>query len=354
MTRGFHKRFLSLLVALIILCAMGLGYAEGGDLIWTTSEDASTQEDWGDDTAGDEDEDETWDEDWSDDAPEEAQDEEPSDSVGAFGEIEPQAQTGASTEWTYPVPPSDLQSDYVRLANKTSLLESDYVPKDLVKISAKKTSSSAIQMRKAASEALSKMFEDALAQGITLYAHSGYRSYGTQKTMYNNRLANNNGVDDGYVAKPGASDHQTGLGIDVISKAWIGKKFNSGFATTSEAQWMASNCYLYGFVIRYPEDKEAITEIAYEPWHLRYVGVAAAAYMTSQNLTLEEFTQDYQPILAAFIGAGGNVDAVPSQLGNIDALIVEAQRETVLGIFRTEVMSDDGEYEYSLFAPGED
>lgn len=182
-----------------------------------------------------------------------------------------------------------MGEEYVRLVNKVSLLDEKFVPNDLVKIKVKKTSSTAIEMRQVASDALDTMFTDAKEQGITLYAHSGYRSYRTQNIMYYNRLESNGGKDDGVVAYPGSSDHQTGLGIDVISKAWIGKRFNADFAKTEEAQWMAENCWRYGFIIRYPEGKEEITEIIYEPWHLRYVGVEAARYMTLNGLTLEEF-----------------------------------------------------------------
>lgn len=220
---------------------------------------------------------------------------------------------GNSVSWTYPVPLGELQKEYIRLANTDNLLPSDYIPKNLVKIKVKKTSSSAIQMCDFVSEALDAMFAAALDDGITLYAHSGYRSYQTQKTMYYNRLEKNNGKDDGVVAFPGSSDHQTGLGIDVISKAWIGKRFNSEFAQTEEAQWMAAHCAEYGFIIRYPEGKEDITKIIYEPWHLRYVGLESAQYMMSNGLTLEEFTVQWQKALSDFQGNGGDTNQAIEQ-----------------------------------------
>lgn len=220
---------------------------------------------------------------------------------------------GNSVSWTYPVPLGELQKEYIRLANTDNLLPSDYIPKNLVKIKVKKTSSSAIQMCDFVSDALDAMFSAALSDGITLYAHSGYRSYQTQKTMYYNRLEKNNGKDDGVVAFPGSSDHQTGLGIDVISKAWIGKRFNSEFAQTEEAQWMAAHCAEYGFIIRYPEGKEDITKIIYEPWHLRYVGLQAARYMTDSGLTLEEFTAQWQKALSDFQGNGGDTNQALEQ-----------------------------------------
>ena len=190
------------------------------------------------------------------------------------------------------------------LANKESLLDETYVPQDLVKLTCRKISSDPIQMREVAAQALSDMFDAAKADGVTLYAHSGYRSYRTQKTMYSNRLKRNNGKDDGVVAYPGASDHQTGLGIDVINKAGIGKKFTSAFANTKEGKWIAEHCWDYGFVIRYQKEKEEITQITYEPWHLRYVGVQIAQYMRENNLCLEEFTSEWKEAAAAYQAAG--------------------------------------------------
>ena len=135
--------------------------------------------------------------------------------------------------WNYPIPYELLTtSEYIVLANKENLLDENYVPEDLVKLTCRKISSDPIQMREVAAQALSDMFDAAKADGVTLYAHSGYRSYRTQNTMYSNRLKKNNGKDDGVVAYPGSSDHQTGLGIDVINKAGIGKKFTSAFADT--------------------------------------------------------------------------------------------------------------------------
>ena len=221
--------------------------------------------------------------------------------------------SSAHAEWTYPVPLAALQTDYVRLANKESMLEDDYVPGDLVKVKVKKVSSTAIQMRQRVSDALDAMFAAATADGYTLYAKSGYRSYRTQRTMYYNRLERNNGRDDGVVAYPGASDHQTGLGIDVTNKAWSDKTLNAEFGETKEAIWMAENCATYGFIIRYPQGKEDITQIIYEPWHLRFVGEEAARYIMDSGLTLEEFTTEWQQALADFENGGGDTAAALAQ-----------------------------------------
>lgn len=215
-------------------------------------------------------------------------------------EMEPEA-----AQWAYPIPYDLLMtSDYIVLTNKENLLSEDYIPPDLVKLTCKKISSDPIQMREVAAKALSDMFAAAKEDGIVLYAHSGYRSYRTQKTMYSNRLKKNNGKDDGVVAYPGSSDHQTGLGIDIINKAGIGKKFTTAFAETKEGKWVAENCWNYGFVIRYQKNKEDITQIMFEPWHLRYVGVQVAQYMHENDLSLEEFTAEWKEAAAEYQAAG--------------------------------------------------
>lgn len=209
----------------------------------------------------------------------------------------------AQAEWTYPISYELLtNSDFIVLANRDSLLSEDYIPEDLVKVGVKKISSDPIQMRETAALALEFMFDSALEEGITLYAHSGYRSYQTQKTMYHNRLKSNNGKDDKVVAYPGSSDHQTGLAMDVINKAGIGKRFTNAFAKTKEGMWIAENCWDYGFIIRYQQDKEDITQIIYEPWHLRYVGVQIAQYMHENNLCLEEFTDEWHDAVTTYDG----------------------------------------------------
>ena len=225
--------------------------------------------------------------------------------LSALGEIgEAQTIEQPANEWSYPVSYDLLMtSEYLILANKENLLAEDFVPDDLVDdLDVRKISYDPIQMQETAANALKVLFDAAQEDGIYLYAHSGYRSYRTQKTMYYNRLEKNNGTDDGVVQYPGASDHQTGLGIDVINKAGIGKKFTNAFAETKEGRWLAENCWDYGFIIRYQEDKEDITGISYESWHLRYVGVQVAQYMRDKHLCLEEFTQEWHAAVAEYEG----------------------------------------------------
>ncbi|GHU72730.1 hypothetical protein AGMMS49992_09300 [Clostridia bacterium] len=197
--------------------------------------------------------------------------------------------------WSFPLS-QEIMADpdgFLVLANTEHLLSSTFKPDDLVNIAVRKTSSTAIQMRRPVSQALSAMFEAALADGLKLYAASGFRSYQTQKTQYAMRLERV-GYDDNMVQKPGASDHQTGLGIDVVNYSMIGQRFSQSFINTKEGQWLADHCYEYGFIIRYLKGKKDVTGINYEPWHLRYVGEEAARYINDNSLTLEEFWDEWE------------------------------------------------------------
>lgn len=216
----------------------------------------------------------------------------------------------ASPVWNYPLYIKELSSDLNRLVNKTNLLEKKDSPVDLVEVKLRKASGVPIQARQVCADAASKLFAAAEADGITLYLKSGYRSYQTQETMYTNRLEKNNGKDDALVAKPGASEHQSGLALDVVN-AYYAKAdgMNAGFYDSPEGKWLEANCSRFGFVIRYPQDKEDITEIKYEPWHIRYVGINIAKYMEEHNLCHEEFTQEWQAAFEKYQAQGGTMES---------------------------------------------
>ena len=229
--------------------------------------------------------------------------------------------TYGDVTWDFPIRLSDMDPELIRIANQDYLLPKDFVPDPLVTIPARKANkdgsnanngmlkavSSTMQLQATCAEALIKLSEAARADGYNLYLKSAYRSWSTQNTMYKNRLKKNNGKDDGWVSKAGASDHQTGLGCDVIPKSWINASgMNSKMAKEKECIWMAAHCQEYGFIIRYPEDKEDITKIHYEPWHLRYVGIPVATYIMENGLCLEEFHEQLQAAIDRFLAAGGN------------------------------------------------
>lgn len=239
-------------------------------------------------------------------------------------------------EWDYPLTPEILANaeGYITLTNKECLLDEDYVPQDLVSVTVKRVVKG--ELRKEAHEALKTMFEDALQDGYTLYAKSLYRSYQTQKTMYYNRLEKV-GRDDGVVAFPGSSDHQTGLGIDILNYEWTKKDgMNAEFGKTKEAQWMAAHCQEYGFILRYMEDKEEITGIIYEPWHLRYVGLEAAKYIMENHLALEEFTREWQDYVSGYEAAGGDFQELlreRAKLNDVTVVDTDEEGEEELSIF---------------------
>lgn len=131
---------------------------------------------------------------------------------------------------------------------------------------------------------LEELVDAAKKDGIILFGNSGYRSYKSQENTYSNRVkSQGERLADAYVAKPGFSEHQTGLCIDITNQD---RNLIKG---TKEANWLAENCYKFGFIIRYPYGKKSITGIEYEPWHIRYVGKNAAKYIYNNEITLEEY-----------------------------------------------------------------
>lgn len=132
-------------------------------------------------------------------------------------------------------------------------------------------------------EAFDQMQTDAQSEGLDIYIASGYRSYYYQQNVYARYCeVDSPEVVDTYSARAGYSEHQSGYAFDLNS-------IDDSFADTAEGQWVAENCYRYGFVVRFPEDKEDVTGYQYESWHLRYVGVDVATYMYENNLCLEEY-----------------------------------------------------------------
>ena len=173
------------------------------------------------------------------------------------------------------------------LVNKNNGLSSDYIPKNLSIPNIPFSDSSDHEEKHVAGiivNPLENLVNAAKKEGIILFGNSGYRSYDSQKNVYNNRVrSQGKALADAYVAKPGFSEHQTGLCIDITNKD---KYFVEG---TKEAAWLGQNCYKFGFIIRYPKQKKNITNIEYEPWHIRYVGKEAAKYIYNNKITLEEY-----------------------------------------------------------------
>ena len=171
------------------------------------------------------------------------------------------------------------------LVNKNHQLDKNYIPNDLVKLSLICANEDKF-LRKEAALNFEEMCLDARKQGYKIIAVSSYRSYFYQEELYNyyvRTLGEKKALEAS--AKPGHSEHQTGLVIDIEGS--IGKY--SDFETTEEFIWMKENAYKYGFILRYPKNKKNITGFKYEPWHYRYVGKDVAKIIHENNITLEEY-----------------------------------------------------------------
>lgn len=180
------------------------------------------------------------------------------------------------------------------LIKKGFILPKDYEPKDLVEPNipiAPDTENR--KLRKETAEALEEMYQDALKQNYHLVLNSGYRSYESQTKIYNEYFKKYDAVTAaGLVAKPGSSEHQLGLGIDLTSQSVIDKK-RLVFGDSEEYKWVIKNAYKYGFILRYPKNKSSLTGTANEPWHFRYVGKKAAKIIYDNDWTLEDYILKY-------------------------------------------------------------
>lgn len=169
------------------------------------------------------------------------------------------------------------------LVNQYHALPADYAPK-VVYLTAAYTNQRD-RLRPVACRAFMKMADAAAQEGLRIYNASAYRSYTTQKWVYQ-RYVNQEGTQeaDTYSARPGCSEHQTGLALDINTAS-----LSDHFEETEEYAWLVENSWRYGFILRFPEGKEEITGYQFEPWHYRYVGPAAARVCYENGWTLEEY-----------------------------------------------------------------
>ena len=177
------------------------------------------------------------------------------------------------------------------LVNKTNWLSKEFVPTNLIipKVNfLPDTNSEAMFLRKESAKALEKLFKSAKKEKIELYAASGYRSYKRQSEIFKSNLKKDGALANKYSARPGQSEHQTGLSIDVTCED---VKFDliEEFEKTLAYLWLLKNAYKFGFILRYPRGKEDITGYTFEPWHLRYVGKELAEKLYIERITLEEY-----------------------------------------------------------------
>lgn len=179
-------------------------------------------------------------------------------------------------------------SDQILLVNKFNLLDKNYVPENLVNLYSFSNNSfelarSNIELCDVAYQAMQKMFSQAKKDGVSGFIiSSGYRSSAYQAELYKNN-------NDGTVAKPGTSEHETGLAFDVTTKNKTNGENAASFENTAQFRWLKEHCGEYGFIIRYPKSKEENTGYPYEPWHYRYVGLPFSQEIMDSGLSLEEY-----------------------------------------------------------------
>ena len=257
--------------------------------------------------------------------------EETTTPIGDVGNANPSAIGSYKTmEYTYQTNvdvsclTTHLDPTYLILANKTNALSEDYVPASLTTLTCETTYSMKLESR--AAQALYAMLAEMKAAGVSdISVTSAYRSYEKQSETYNlwvqqemsggfsqdayrvltqayikmnyldkgiNRLSLEDAhkVAQSYSAQPGQSEHQTGLCVDFITSGMNGE-LTEAFEYTEAFAWLTENAYKFGFILRYPRDKQDITGYTYEPWHYRFVGREAATDIYVGNMTLEQYLQ---------------------------------------------------------------
>lgn len=186
-------------------------------------------------------------------------------------------------KYNYDIPVSGYD-DICIIVNKYYKVPDGYSPPDLVNVDGQK-------MRKVAADAFVKMRNDASRENLRIRAVSGYRTVSYQRGLYNRYLSSDSQENvDRYSARPGYSEHHTGLAVDVFGSVDGLRQFEN----TPEFPWVRDNCYKYGFIIRYFEETEDITGYESEPWHLRYVGVEVSTDMKEKGInSFEEYHAKY-------------------------------------------------------------
>ncbi len=181
------------------------------------------------------------------------------------------------------------------LVNKNYYLKKDYIPENLILgddlhplIPNDKSRN---YLQKEAYNALKALFIEAENNNIILYFSNGYRTYEKQDKIYSEYLSQSHNADV-YSARPGHSEHQTGLAVDITCQS-VNYLLTENFEKTAAGKFIKENAHHFGFIERYPKNKEYITGYTYEPWHLRYVGKKAASIIYLSNITLEEYLIKY-------------------------------------------------------------
>ena len=184
---------------------------------------------------------------------------------------------------------ADLSKENLVLVNKYNVLDKSYEPSNMINVDLS-YSYEGRRILPEVNDAFIKMYNDAKKEEINLFVVSAYRSYSYQEKLYNNYITMY-GIDyaNTVSAKPGFSEHQTGLAMDILSP---GVQM-SEFENTKAYSWLKENSYKYGFILRYPKDKTYLTGYAFESWHYRYLGKEMAKKVYDENITYDEYYTFY-------------------------------------------------------------
>ncbi len=201
---------------------------------------------------------------------------------------------GLDSDFYDNVSSADTSKNELMLVNKYSALDKDYVPDNLVTIKQDYSwgTYGSQKLNEITWNAFLNMWNMANNEGIYLMVSSSYRSFTEQEEVYNS-YASDRGEKyaDGIAARPGHSEHQTGLSIDILS---LDSPVRSEFAKSTSYTWLIDNAHKYGFILRYPEDRTEITGYSYESWHYRYVGIDTATYIYENDITFDEYYAYYE------------------------------------------------------------
>lgn len=189
---------------------------------------------------------------------------------------------------------TDMDKEYAMLVNKFYYLSNTYTPEDLVAIGWDYRLGGPNEHKYARKEVVNafiEMWTDARQEGIYLLVDSAFREYDKQESVYR-EYENKHGTKfaDSIAARPGYSEHQTGLSLDIYSKECTSA---STFKDSKTYAWLIDNAHKYGFILRYPKGKEKITGYNYESWHYRYLGVELATKVYSEGITYDEYYAFY-------------------------------------------------------------
>lgn len=192
---------------------------------------------------------------------------------------------GANEDWYYHSKNTDTSKNELMLVNKFHLLNEKFDAGEIVPFEDKYKYGD-VSANKIVHDAFVKMYEAARNDDITIIVTSGYRTYERQDELYK-EVRNTNGkiYADGFAARPGASEHETGLALDIFTY----QATTENFETTKEYQWLDAHAQNYGFILRYPKDKKYLTGYNPESWHFRYVGVETAKKIKTLNITFDEY-----------------------------------------------------------------